>query len=67
MRLDKFVGRAGYDVCLIIYNWQSTELLFKIESGADYIDLKDDLKKYKVKYYSIKDNVLYIDVKKKEV
>ena len=66
MRLDKFVGMAGYRTKICVRDWSSREEIIKLLTGVNYSDLQNLMKEYDVKYYEVYNNILYVDAKKKE-
>lgn len=67
MRLDKFVGKASAKLTIHVSDWDTNEKLLYIPDASYYYPIyMDEMKQYKVKYYEVKNNQLYIDVTKKE-
>lgn len=66
MRLDKLVGKALYNVPIHVVNWITNTELFYLSTGENFSDLKEEMKNYKVRYFEIRDNELYIGARKKE-
>lgn len=66
MRLDKLVGKASMIVKVKVYDWDTNNCLFFLLNAADFDDVRKDMKKYRVKFYSIEHDAIVIFVKKKE-
>jgi hypothetical protein len=65
MRLDKMVGKASMMLKVKVYDWDSNELLFLLINGAEFDDVKEDMKKYKVRFYNVEKDSLVIFVKER--
>ena len=66
MRLDKFVGKAIFDLNIKIYHNNTRTLLFDINDCEDYSKTKGYMKHYKVCSYEAFDNGLLVYVKERK-
>jgi hypothetical protein len=66
MRLDKFVGKALYSVEVYVCDCVTNTQIFYLSNGELFSDLEEEMKNYKVKYFEIKDNKLYVGVKERK-
>ena len=66
MRLDKFVGKASYSMKMKVYDNIDSSSIYPCFDGSNYLELKKDMKKYKVKYYTIEEDCLLVYVEEKE-
>ena len=66
MRLDKFVGKASYSMKMKVYDNLDSNSIYPEFDGSDYLSLKEDMKKYKVEYYTIEEDCLLVYVEEKK-
>ena len=66
MRLDKFLGKASGDLKVRVKDNISGERIFYIEDWYDYSILREEMKKYKVRYYTIDTDSLIVYVKERK-
>lgn len=60
MRLDRFTGKADSELHIVVVDGTDYTILFDIKDISDFQRNKDKLKKYKVKYFGVSDNRLYV-------
>lgn len=66
MRLDKLVAKTAYEQKIRVFDLDNEEL-FYLPDGECFEEYKKEMKHYKVMYFEVRNGIVNIEVKKKEV